>query len=1060
MGNRPNRRAPTRQNPTFGVRPFNYLVFAAVFSLLGLLAYVAARHEIRFSTLQGRYFTSRATKFTWEVAEGTGKTPNFTGGPYDRRMGYTRLGEFTAALTGRGWKVESQAVISGEFEKLVAKGAYPVYEEKGNIGLEVRGRDGVDIFTHKPTSQVYPSFEEIPRPLVATLLFVEDRRILSKRVGTGYNPAVDWHRFIGAVPSAIAGFLGLELKALGLKRGGASTLATQVEKYRHSPGGRTEGPVDKLRQMEAASTRAYLYGRDTSQHRRNMVLSYVNSVPFGAAPGTGEIFGFAEAASVFYGISKKDLAAAFKPGTPREITGRVLRAIVSLVAAQRRPAYYLSDLGSGDLARLTDGILYAMGRAKVLSPEAVAAARTAHVNTGRDAQPNGPSPQPPTAAEHPMRKAANATRISTASKLGLGRRLYDLDRLHLTVDTTFDAKLQALASSLLRQMATREGARGLGLYGHRLLTEEVDPSRLVYALSLYERRDDGTTATLVRTDSLGGQMDINESGRMELGSTAKLRTLVSYLELAAAEYERVSSLGPEERAADLARISRINARKPGGFEDTLGLWVHGLLREKPGIDLRGALDRALARRFSASPSTLFHTGGGLHRFSNFDTESDTLNPTVAEAFVHSINLPFVRIMREQVTHLVVNGGSDVEEAFPEDKTRSTPTRAALLRAHLQREVAEASKDILGKARSLAGAGNKVGIPEEGEHPSPGSLPQRPKPEDLLEAGLPRPSQLMNPRALAAADAGSFITRDPASLPEGMREAYAEARLKLSRGGIPLSIADAAYLSRANPVAIWMARTLSQDPGLSPERLTAAAVAAEAEIHRWAHARRAPRRAINPRVRAELERRAFLKLARLWTAQGYPYTNLVPSYGTALGSSGDRPGALAELAGAVAGGGVLARPTIERRITLGAGTPYQTSYTPPPPAPLRRMRPEVADAVRGVMVGVVARGTATRLGGALREAAGEGGAVVMGGKTGTGDNRHVLTDQWGKVIGSTKRNRTATFVFFIGTRHFGAITVMALDREVAEASSFTSSLPVQAMKTILPKLLPLLSEVGN
>jgi hypothetical protein len=45
---------------------------------------------------------------------------------------------------------------------------------------------------------------------------------------------------------------------------GGSTLATQIEKYRHSPDGVTYDAGEKLRQMISASTRAYLDGEETA----------------------------------------------------------------------------------------------------------------------------------------------------------------------------------------------------------------------------------------------------------------------------------------------------------------------------------------------------------------------------------------------------------------------------------------------------------------------------------------------------------------------------------------------------------------------------------------------------------------------------------------------------------------------------------------------------------------------------------------------------------------------------------------------------------------------------
>ena len=53
------------------------------------------------------------------------------------------------------------------------------------------------------------------------------------------------------------------------------------------------------------------------------------------------------------------------------------------------------------------------------------------------------------------------------------------------------------------------------------------------------------------------------------------------------------------------------------------------------------------------------------------------------------------------------------------------------------------------------------------------------------------------------------------------------------------------------------------------------------------------------------------------------------------------------------------------------------------------------------------------------------------------------------------NRTASFVFFIGDRHFGAVTAYVSGPEAARYR-FTSSLPTQLLKDLGPTLLPLFS----
>jgi hypothetical protein len=96
--------------------------------------------------------------------------------------------------------------------------------------------------------------------------------------------------------------------------------------------------------------------------------------------------------------------------------------------------------------------------------------------------------------------------------------------------------------------------------------------------------------------------------------------------------------------------------------------------------------------------------------------------------------------------------------------------------------------------------------------------------------------------------------------------------------------------------------------------------------------------------------------------------------------------------------------------------------------------------------VVEQGTARRLRGALLDA--QGVPLVVGGKTGTGDNRQFSHGARGERIGERVLNRTATFVFFIGERHFGTLTAYVPGPEASDYR-FTSALPAQILKSMAP-----------
>jgi membrane peptidoglycan carboxypeptidase len=134
---------------------------------------------------------------------------------------------------------------------------------------------------------------------------------------------------------------------------GGSTLATQIEKYRHSPGGRTSSVSEKLRQMATASLRAYMNGQDTLATRQQIVVDYLNTMPLSATPELGEVFGLGDGLWAWYGVPLDAVSALLRGRVGQADLlrqGRAYRQVLSLLVAQRRP----SGLLGGDRKRLAD----------------------------------------------------------------------------------------------------------------------------------------------------------------------------------------------------------------------------------------------------------------------------------------------------------------------------------------------------------------------------------------------------------------------------------------------------------------------------------------------------------------------------------------------------------------------------------------------------------------------------------------------------------------------------------------------------------------------------------
>ena len=169
---------------------------------------------------------------------------------------------------------------------------------------------------------------------------------------------------------------------------------------------------------------------------------------------------------------------------------------------------------------------------------------------------------------------------------------------------------------------------------------------------------------------------------------------------------------------------------------------------------------------------------------------------------------------------------------------------------------------------------------------------------------------------------------------------------------------------------------------------------------------------------------------------------MPSYATAIGSSADRPGALAELMGIIVNGGVRKTPRLVQDLRFGEGTPYETVIAQQEEEPERVMSEPVSHALRDALAGVVETGTARRVHGVFQNP--DGTAMKMGGKTGSGDNRIESYAPGGRLIASRPVSRTAAFVFYVGDRYYGVVTASVVGARSGQYV-FTSALPLEVLR---------------
>jgi len=664
-------RAPPGRDPRLRVartgRPGH---LRAAGALLGVLASAAIGLEIRTAHLQAVLVARLASELRYEVvaveAAGSGDASSVRGsaegpappgsptpsqsaaepisllaperrGPYDHRLGYAALPDTVTRLRSRGFVLTRRARPSPALRRLARWGLSPPYREKAAAGLRIEDTGGEVVFEARHPARRFSHFDEIPRPILEALLFLENRELLAPGADTR-NPALEWDRFTRAVV-ARAGF------ALGVSgRGpGGSTLATQIEKYRHSPSGITGSSAEKLRQIASASLRSYLDGPDTRAARRRIAIDYLNTMPLAARPGFGEVFGLGDGLWAWYGRDLDEVRALLaEPATEAgraddaaaaERRARVLKEAVSLLVAVQRPSHHLIADRAG-LRAATDQALHQLQRAGVLGAEWAETARAAPLRF------RGPGSREPAPAAG--RAATHALRAELAELVGPGD-LYTLERLDLTAATTLDAALEAEIRRLLARLREPQGAAAAGLRAPGLL-EQGDPGDVAYSVLLLERGAQGHRVR-VHVDTLAQPFDPIEEMKLDLGSTAKLRTLVHYLQLVADLHARYAGAPPALLAA-----------LPTHPTDAISRFALARLRADPELPLAALVTAALERRYDASGGEVFFTGGGLHRFHNFDGRYEGRRIALRTAFRHSVNLPFVRLMRDIVRHVLYRPG--------------------------------------------------------------------------------------------------------------------------------------------------------------------------------------------------------------------------------------------------------------------------------------------------------------------------------------------------------------------------------------------------------------------
>ena len=970
---------------------------------------VFVTQEVNTSSWQAQFFSRWASESTFSVGAGPSTSIRFPQpAPYDDRLGYSSIPALVDKLKANSFDIAQQSRMSAGMVDLMERGYFAPYSEKLGGGLSIVDAHRSPLFAEHYPQRIFHTFKTIAPALVQSLLYIENRELLNDEQPKR-NPAVEWGRLAQAVLSKLKNGLTGEDDAPG-----GSTLATQIEKYRHSPDGRTSSMQDKWRQMISASLRAYQPGEDTTLARRQIVVNYMNTMPLSAKVGFGEVHGMGDGLWAWYARDFAEVTRIFqdmaaKKGNVAE-QALLYKQALSLLISQRRPSYYLES-GAAELEELTNSHLRLLASVEVISPQLRDAALPIKLKQRMGRVPNN-------AMSFVSQKAANTVRNHLSGLLG-GTRLYDLDRLDLGVFSTLDAPVQEAVTSLLRELQTPEQIKTHGLAAPKLLAKG-DPSKVVYSFTLYER---GPKANYLRvqTDNFDQPLNINEDTKLDLGSTAKLRTLVTYLDIIDKLHQRLATL-------DKSGLQTLEVDP----KDTLTRWAVDYLSKAEDKSLSQMLNSALERTYSANPSEGFMTGGGLHYFGNFSKDDNSRVLSVRDGLRNSVNLVSIRLMRDIVHHyMFLTPGSSASLL----QDRGDPRRAAYLARFADREGQVFIRRYLAQYQGKS--------KEEAET----LLLQHVRP---IASRLAAVFRTIEPNA----PLGQFTDWINANLPDDKEAASPRLeKLYAQYATDAMNLADRAYVSGLHPLELWLVGYLRTHPNATQKEIMQASVQERQAVYQWLFASHR-KQAQDKRILGLLEVEGFLEIHAQWARMGYPFGSLVPSYATALGASADRPSALAEMMGILVNEGVRKPNTRIESLHFAHATPYETVMQYKAGDGQKILSPEVAKAALDAVRGVVQNGTAQRVKQAFVRP--DGSFVSVGGKTGTGDQRFDTYGAGGRLTSSRVVNRSATFVFNIDERFFGTLIAYVPGAQAA-GYDFTSGLPVQLLKILAPTLMPLVNE---
>lgn len=969
---------------------------------LALLMLILAE-EIRYG-IGFRYLTSKVEKVAQlESQPGHSQVWGIPipDSPRWKRDGMTYYPQLFSVLKDEGFRVDKKThlVLSPQAEKLLEMGIVPFnhYQGQAFSGIKILDRHRHSIYEFEHPNQ-FKNFEHISPFILKALLVWENDKLRhlvlppnnsnnAQESDIELNYLIEGPRII----KSLGEYLQYKVTGEGAFSGG-STLMTTLEKITNTPGGRTQGVTDKIRQMIGAGL--HLYANDSSSGIKKALVDFLNTVPMAGGPRTyeGELYGFGASYYAWFGHSIDELNAQLN-SKDRLVRSQAFKNICTLIVSIRRPSQLLNDPQA--VEQQANILLKRLNQKSLLNSALYVKAKALHPAWMPQAKDRR---QLDYAMHRESFSARNQytqwVRRAVAKKSGDKEarkiNLQTVDLMPVTIEMSTDAQLEQNIRKVLDDMYSDIAQKSpfvqnkqKGLLNN-LTKKELQ--QIEYAVTVLEIDESRRWKILANTDTQANVVyNPAKQGRFQWGSTAKLRVLVNYLMIIHDEARLLQS--------DLQQLNSQRLQQYKKSSVTIKRLLAAYIDKHPQAEMNEILDWAMSRRISADPGEKFLTGESWHQFHNYKKSDDRKNPNLWQMTTESINLSYVRLMRDVVDYYI--------EQMGYDKKRILNDKHNLTRKKI---IADAIK----------------------------------KEEQFYHQGM-----------------NFFIAMIKAQFHETLSITDKEIVNKAREVVKDLDNTNDRQMQEYKRLASMFKRITSYEKSWllakvrGHESVNTISVDEEQEriVRQTSNWFRTNKYWLKNTLYTFLEQQAFANgVTPAWKKLGYPF-KVSPSYAVVLGSSGDTPMSLLELAGTLLNDGVHEKNiTAIERIVLAPGsefeTPFKIAYQQ------EKIIPETVAAVaRKAMEGVLHKGTAIF---ASRHPLMQY-VQSSGAKTGTGDNRHYQTPV----------NRSAAVLSVLdggeGQAKYAICITMSVTQGNIERYKFTSKVPVRILARIADHLTPIVAK---